>query len=93
MSELDIEEIFNTIIDYGCTIRKFVLLIEPKENIGLNALRMVKESFAYFKFLAIFLETIVYCVIVYKFLEVDSIKLIKQIFAPTIFPLIIIKKN
>ena len=48
------------------------------------------ESFAYFKFLAIFLETIVYCVIVYKFLEVDSIKLIKQIFAPTIFPLIII---
>lgn len=48
------------------------------------------ESFAYFKFLAIFLETIVYSVIVFKFLEVDGIKLIKQIFAPTIFPLIII---
>jgi hypothetical protein len=50
MSELDIEEIFNTIIDYGCTVRKFVLLTKPKENIGLNAWRMVKESFADFKF-------------------------------------------
>ncbi len=50
MSEVDIEEVFNTIIDYGCTIRKFILLTEPAENIGLNAWRMVKESFSNFRF-------------------------------------------
>lgn len=50
MIEVDIEEIFNSIIDYGCTIRKFILLTKPKENIGLNAWRMVKESFGDFKF-------------------------------------------
>jgi O-antigen/teichoic acid export membrane protein len=48
------------------------------------------ESFAYFKFLAIFLETIVYSVIVLHFLEVKVFKLIKQIFIPTILPLSII---
>jgi hypothetical protein len=47
---LNIEEIFNLIVDYGCTIRKFVLLTEPKDNIGLNAWRMVKESFSDFRF-------------------------------------------
>jgi hypothetical protein len=50
MIEVDIEEIFNSIIDYGCIIRKFILLTKPKENIGLNAWRMVKESFGDFKF-------------------------------------------
>jgi hypothetical protein len=47
---LNIEEIFNLIVDYGCTIRKFILLTEPKDNIGLNAWRMVKESFSDFRF-------------------------------------------
>jgi len=51
MEELDVEEIFNMIIDYGFTIRKFVLLTTPKDNIGLNAWRMIKESFSDFKFL------------------------------------------
>lgn len=50
MAEVDIEEIFNSIVNYGCTIRKFILLTKPKENIGLNAWRMVKESFSDFKF-------------------------------------------
>lgn len=50
MTELDIEDLFNTIIDYGCTIRKFILLTNPKDNIGLNAWRMIKETFSDFKF-------------------------------------------
>lgn len=45
MTDFNIVEIFNSIVDYGCTIRKFVLLTKPKENIGLNAWRMIKESF------------------------------------------------
>ena len=50
MSEVDIQDIFNMIIDYGCTIRKFVLLTQPSDNIGLNAWRMIKETFSDFRF-------------------------------------------
>lgn len=50
MEKFDIASIFKTIVEYGYSIRKFILLIEPKDNIGLNAWRMVKESFADFKF-------------------------------------------
>lgn len=46
------------------------------------------ESFAYFKFLAIFIETFVYVILVLNFLEVKIISMIKQIIYPTILPLL-----
>jgi hypothetical protein len=58
MEELDIEEVFNMIIDYGCNVRKFILLTKPKDNIGLNAWRMIKETFGDFKFLTLSGETL-----------------------------------
>lgn len=48
------------------------------------------ESFAYFKLLAIFLETVVYSIIVFNFLHIKAQKLIKQIFVPFLLPLFII---
>jgi O-antigen/teichoic acid export membrane protein len=45
-------------------------------------------SFAYFKIVAIFIETIVYSIIVYNFLETRFINLFKKIFSPTVIPLI-----
>jgi len=50
MEKFDMASIFKTIVEYGYSIRKFILLIEPKDNIGLNAWRMIKETFADFKF-------------------------------------------
>jgi len=44
------EELFDTIIKYGYTIRKIKLLINPKDNIGLNAWKMIKENFNTQKF-------------------------------------------
>ena len=44
------------------------------------------ESFAYFKLLAIFIETIIYTIIVINFLDTNVINLIKQVFLPTILP-------
>jgi hypothetical protein len=48
------------------------------------------ESFAYFKMLAIYIETIIYIIIVVKYLETNVIKLIKQIFQPAILPIFVI---
>jgi len=48
------------------------------------------QAFAYFKFLAILIETIVYSIIVLNFLDTNRIKLFKQIFKPVFFPLILV---
>ncbi len=48
------------------------------------------ESFAYFKFLAIFLETVVYSIIVLNFLEVKVFKIMKQVILPALIPLTIV---
>lgn len=50
-----------------------------KDILGLH-------SFAYFKFLAIFIETIVYSIIVLKYLEVNVLQFLKQIFLPVLLP-------
>uniref|UniRef100_UPI0040487C0D hypothetical protein n=1 Tax=Algoriphagus sp. TaxID=1872435 RepID=UPI0040487C0D len=55
-------------------------IVTTKNFLGL-------ESFAYFKFLAMFLETIIYCIIVLNFLDIKAQKLIKQILLPFLLPL------
>jgi O-antigen/teichoic acid export membrane protein len=58
-------------------------IILTKNYLGL-------EAFAYFKMLAIFIETIIYTIIILKFLNRNIINTIKQIFLPTILPIFII---
>lgn len=44
------------------------------------------QSFAYFKFLAFFLEAVVYTVLILKFLDISAYKFLKKIVAPAAVP-------
>jgi O-antigen/teichoic acid export membrane protein len=55
-------------------------VILTKDVLGL-------QSFAYFKLLAIFIETVVYSFIIVNFLNLRFIKLLKQLFYPLLIPL------
>lgn len=48
------------------------------------------HAFAYFKFLAFFLETVVYTVLILRFLEISLFKLLKKIVVPAIIPVIFV---
>jgi O-antigen/teichoic acid export membrane protein len=48
------------------------------------------QSFAYFKLLAIFIETVVYSFIIVNFLNLSFIKLVKQLFYPLLVPLCVV---
>ncbi len=48
------------------------------------------EAFAYFKFLAIFIETVVYSIIILNYLQMSPLKLARQVFVPVILPLTLV---
>jgi len=48
------------------------------------------ESFAYFKFIAFFLESIVYIFLVLKFLQIDFFELLRKVIIPIVIPTILV---
>ena len=58
-------------------------------GIGLTLSYLGLRSFAYFKFLAFFVETIFYTVIIFRFLELKPLRFLKDVIVPFILPLMV----
>lgn len=48
------------------------------------------ESFAYFKFIAFFLETVVYVALILKFLQISLLTLLRKVIVPIVLPTVIL---